>query len=66
MVDREALIARKQMVRRQIEETRRRLEQARRPADGSPNKRRVRQLEEKLDRLMAEEYNLRLAIDRSR
>ena len=66
MADREALIARKQMVRRQIETTRRRLEQARQPADGKPNKRRIRQLENQLDRLMAEEYNLRLAIDRSR
>jgi len=66
MADREALIARKQMVRRQIEETRRRLTQARQPADGKPNKRQIRQLEDKLDRLMAEEYTLRLAIDRSR
>ncbi len=66
MADREALIARKQMVRRQIEETRRRLTQARQPANGKPNKRQIRRLEEKLDRLMAEEYTLRLAIDRSR
>jgi hypothetical protein len=66
MTDREALIARKQMVRRQIEETRRKLTQARQPASGKPNTRRIRQLEDKLDRLMAEEYTLRLAIDRSR
>lgn len=66
MGNRDALIARKHAVRRQIEGTRRRLTHARQPADGKPNKRQIRQLEAKLDQLMAEEYNLRLAIDRSR
>lgn len=65
MADREALIARKHAVRRQIEATRRQLEAARQPASGKPNRRQIRQLEATLDRLMAEEYNLRLAIDRN-
>lgn len=66
MGNRDTLIARKHAVRRQIETTRRQLTQARQPANGKPNKRQISQLESKLDQLMAEEYNLRLAIDRSR
>jgi hypothetical protein len=63
MPDREALIARKQEVRRQIERAQRALAQAR--AATPANSRRVRTLEAQVERLMAEEYTLRLAIDRS-
>jgi hypothetical protein len=63
MSDRETLIAQKQALRRQIERMQRDLEQAR--AAMPPDRRRVRLLENRLDALMAEEYSLRLAIDRS-
>lgn len=64
MRDRETLIARKQTVCRQIEQLRRTLEheQNKQP----PVARRVRRLETQLEQLMAEESNLRMAIDRSR
>ncbi len=63
-VDRETLIARKQTVRQQIERHQRRLEQLRQtqPLDV----RRIRTLEAELERLMSEEYTLRLAIDQHR
>ena len=63
MADRETLIAQKQAVRRQIERTQQELERAR--SAMPPNRRQVRTLEARLEALMAEEYNLRLAIDRS-
>jgi hypothetical protein len=63
MADREALIARKHAVRRTIERVQRELERAR--ATTPPPARQVRKLEDQLERLMAEEYTLRLAIDRS-
>ena len=63
-MDRESLIARKQSVRQQIERCQRQLEQLRQaqPSDA----RRIRTLEADLERLMGEEYTLRLAIDRQR
>ncbi len=63
MADRETLIARKQMVRRQIERVQRELAQV--EALPRPDQRRIRKLQDQLDRLMGEEYTLRLAIDRS-
>lgn len=64
MSDRFQLIARKQEIRQQIGRIRRQLEQA---GDQLPptNRRRIAKLETQLEKLMAEEYNLRLAIDRS-
>lgn len=64
LLDRESLIARKQAVRQQIERCGRQLEQLR--LAQPVNTRRIRGLEVDLERLMAEEYNLRLAIDRQR
>jgi hypothetical protein len=63
-VDRETLIARKQAVRQQIERCQRQLEQLRQAQP--PHARRIRSLEADLERLMSEEYTLRLAIDRQR
>lgn len=63
MTDRDQLIARKNDVRRQIERLRRQLAQEQ--VQPRPSARRVRQLQEQLDRLMAEEHELRLAIDSS-
>jgi prefoldin subunit 5 len=63
-MDRETLIARKHAVRQQIERCQRQLEQLRQAQP--PNTRRIRTLEADLDRLMGEEYSLRLAIDRQR
>ena len=65
MSDRYQLIARKEAIRRQIAQIRRRLESERAPANGSPNQRRIAKLETQLERLMAQEYSLRQAIDRS-
>lgn len=64
MADRYQLIARKQEVRRQIERLQRELE-ALRAQVGRGQQRRVARLEGELERLMAEEYQLRMAIDRS-
>lgn len=63
MTDRAELIARKETVRRQIERARRDLlhEETR----ASPASRRVQQLQQQIEQLMAEEFNLRVAIDRS-
>jgi hypothetical protein len=66
MADREALIARKQAVRSEIERTRRELSLLRAPEQTGANTKRIAQLENQLDRLMGEEYQLRLAIDRAR
>lgn len=65
MADRFDLIARKQAVRRQIEQVRRQWEreQAQRPAI---NQHRLDQLAAQLEQLMAEEYNLRIKIDQSK
>ncbi len=69
-MDRFALIARKQEVRRQIERVNRQLEAARsaaerNTADPKQDRRRIAKLEDQLQQLLAEEYSLRLAIDRS-
>ena len=65
MTDRFDLIARKQEVRARIERTRREL--AREQSKGEKaNQRRLGRLESDLERMMAEEYRLRLAIDQSR
>ena len=65
MANRYDLIARKHEVRGRIERTRREVAQEQAKGDGA-NRRRLRKLESELDRLMAEEYRLRLEIDRSR
>lgn len=64
MTDRYGLIARKQEIRRQIEQIRRSLECEQ--AQPTPQQRRIRQWETQLEQLMAEEYNLRLRIDQSK
>lgn len=64
MADREMLIARKHEVRRRIEQLRRMLE--REEAKNVPATRRINQLQTQLEQLMAEEYNLRVAIDQAR
>jgi hypothetical protein len=63
-MDRETLIARKQSVRQQLERCQRQLEQLRQAT--SPDARQLRKLESDVERLMGEEYTLRLAIDRQR
>jgi hypothetical protein len=60
------LIARKNEVRQAIERLRRRLAQEQNAADSQRNRRRIAQLERELETLMAEEYNLRQAIDQSK
>jgi hypothetical protein len=64
MADRFALIARKNEIRRQLEQATRQLEREWVQAS-PPNTRRVRQLENQIEQLMAAEYNLRLSIDRN-
>jgi chromosome segregation ATPase len=68
--DRSALIARKLEVRRQLERAEAALAQLQgvqqeNAADPKRNRRRVAQLQQQIEQLMAEEYNLRLAIDRT-
>lgn len=63
MSNREALIARKQEVRRQIERAQRQLTSLR--VSPKPRHREVRKLEDELERLMAEESTLRVEIDQS-
>ena len=65
MSERFALIARKQEVRQRIERLHRQLECERIQALKGDS-RRVRNLQNELERLMAQEYNLRVAIDRSK
>lgn len=65
MPDRFDLIARKQEVRRLIEQVQRQLE-AERAKKPAPDRRRLNQLERRFEQLMAEEYNLRVAIDQTR
>ncbi|HHB89733.1 MAG TPA: hypothetical protein ENK60_00335 [Anaerolineae bacterium] len=65
MADKASLIARKHEVIAQIARVRRELERMR--AHPTPkNKRKRERLERQLEQLMAEEYRLRLLIDRSR
>jgi hypothetical protein len=63
MTDRADLIARKEGVRREMERIRRDL--AREEARPSPSAPRIQQLREQIERLTAEEFSLRIAIDRS-
>ena len=65
MADRFELIARKQEVQRKISRARGELERERRPEIEKPDRKRIDKLETELERLMAQEYSLRLAIDRS-
>jgi len=65
MADRFELIAHKQAVLREINRTRRELERELRPDIEKPDRKRINKLESALERLMAQEYSLRLAIDRS-
>ncbi len=64
-MDKAALIARKHEVIAQIARTRRELEREN-PDASRRTQRRRRQLQQRLEALMAEEYRLRLQIDRSR
>ncbi|MCZ0939391.1 MAG: hypothetical protein OXJ55_12190 [Caldilineaceae bacterium] len=63
--DRESLIARKHEVLRELTRARRQLEAAS-SADSRRQRSRRQQLEGEVEQLMAEEYRLRIAIDRSK
>ena len=63
--DRVSLIARKQEVIRELTRAQRQLE-AIPIADNRHQRRQRQQLENEVEQLMAEEYRLRIAIDRSR
>ena len=65
MTDRFALIARKNEVRRRIERMTSAVEQERQLPAEKQDRRRIAGWERELEKLMAEEYSLRLAIDRS-
>ncbi|MEX1021445.1 MAG: hypothetical protein WDZ49_17420, partial [Litorilinea sp.] len=68
--DRATLIARKQTVRQELERAQRELERLRQqvgePMTESMAARAIARLESRSEQLMAEEFNLRLAIDRTR
>ena len=64
MADRDTLIAQKHAVRRALEQTQRELERLR--SQVPLPQRRIVQLESQAEQLMAQEFNLRLAIDRAR
>ena len=69
-MDRAALIARKEEVRRQLQRAQAALAQLNgvqleNAADPKRDRRRIAQLQQQIEQLMAEEYNLRLAIDRA-
>ena len=63
--DRESLIARKQEVLRELTRAQRQLD-AIQIADSQHQRRQLQQLENEIEQLMAEEYRLRIAIDRAR
>ena len=65
MNDRESLIARKQEILRDLTRARRRAEVVRQSESLHQQSQR-RQLENEIEQLMAEEYRLRIAIDRSK
>lgn len=65
MTSRHELVARKHEVRGRIERLRRELVREQDLGDQA-NRRRLRKLENQLERLMAEECRLRVAIDRNR
>lgn len=64
-MNRSQLIERKMQVIAQLQQTRRELEHARGKQDRR-SQRRVRDLEDRLERLMAEEHRLRIEIDQAR
>ena len=64
-MDRQALIARKHEVRRRLERAQRELEQLQTLPPTSRTRRRIDARQRQLEQLMAEEYALRLAIDRA-
>ena len=64
-MDRESLIARKQEVRRQLERAQASLVELENAAGPKQDRRRMAQLQNQIERLMAEEFNLRLAIDQA-
>ena len=64
MNDRESLIARKQEVLRELTRARRQLEAVQQSGDRH-QRQRANELEGEIERLMAEEYRLRIAIDRA-
>ncbi len=64
-MDRQVLIARKQEVRRQLEQTRRELTHVEAQPASWRNRCAISALQAKIERLMAEEYWLRLEIDRT-
>lgn len=66
MSTRQDLIARKHDIRRQIEQTHRERARAQTPVNGKLDQRRLRKLDARLEMLMAQEYALRMAIDRAR
>ena len=65
-MDRESLIARKQEVRRQLERAQASLAELENAAGPTQDRRRITQLQNQIERLMAEEFNLRLAIDQAK
>ena len=65
MPSRHDLIARKQAVRRALEQARRELTRLRAAEATRANQRQISKIERKIEILMAEEYRLRLAIDRT-
>jgi len=64
-MDRPALIARKHEVRRQLEQAQRTLAHAQAQPATWRTRRQIKSLQTQIERLMAEEYALRLAIDRA-
>ncbi len=65
MNDRESLIARKQEVLRELTRARRQLE-AVQQSGNRHQRQQSKELEGEIERLMAEEYRLRIAIDRAK
>lgn len=63
MADRFTLIAHKETVRQRIGQLQRELAQAQ--AKQPPAPRQIARLQQQLEQLMAEEYNLRIAIDQA-
>ena len=59
------LIARKQEVRRQLERAQAQQVQLENAAGPKRDRRRIAQIQQQIEQLMAEEHSLRLAIDRS-
>jgi hypothetical protein len=65
-MDRASLIARKHEVRRELQRALSALAQLENAAGPKQDRRRIAQLQSQIDRLMAEEFNLRLAIDQAK